>query len=100
MASPPVGQEISTGHQVYFCKNFGEVHDLIEDIQDEASLAFNIGGVDVYRHQLEEVLGGSYRGAPFKIYWTKIHGKFCCDKFYPVKTLEKVLASNFARVDS
>lgn len=45
-------------------------------------------------------MDGSYRGLPFKIFWTKIHAKFTCDRFYPIKTLEKALMSSFVEMDS
>ena len=55
----------------------------------------SIPGVDLYRQQLEQVLKGDYKGSPYKIFETKIHAKYRCDRFYPMETLRLVLSNHF-----
>ena len=45
-------------------------------------------------------MNASYKGSPFKIFWTKIHARYDCDKFYPIRTLEKALTSGFVEIDT
>ena len=62
--------------------------------------SLSIPGVDLYRQQLEQVLNGDYKGSPFKIFETKIHAKYRCERFYPMETLRLVLSTHFQELQS
>ena len=40
-------------NDVYTCQDFDQVHEVVDRIKEEAALAFNIGGVGVYRQQVQ-----------------------------------------------
>ena len=67
-------------NKTVFCQNWNQVQHVIGELKDDISEAWNVGGPQVYKAQLED-----NNNVPFKLYITKLNKVFDCDTFYPTE---------------
>ena len=63
----------------------------LPEFTERLDLAWNLGGPGIYQDQLEYLHARLPKEVMIsRVYMTKVHKKFECDAFYPIKTWNKV----------
>ena len=61
------------------------------EVLQKTDTAWNLGGPNIYKDQLDHIKNQSKALFRSKVYITKIYKTFNCDAFYPLKTWNNVI---------